>query len=139
GTSSLAQPTHRFTTQGDYIVTLEIETQGGCTASYSLPISVGEPVVVDFEADHTEGCQEDIFQFTNKSVPAGTQWFWDFPQDNSSEGEENPDHQFTYIGKHDVRLTVVNHGCYNVLVKEDYITINPPSARYNVTPDCVNK
>ncbi|TWI90689.1 gliding motility-associated-like protein [Chitinophaga japonensis] len=139
GSSSLAQPTHTFTVQGDYTVTLEIETRGGCTASYSMPISVGERVAVDFEVDHTEGCQEDIFRFTNKSVPAGTQWFWDFPQDNSAESTEHPNHQFTYIGEHDVRLTVVNHGCYNVLIKEDYITINPPAARFNVSPDCVNK
>ncbi|KAA2240478.1 PKD domain-containing protein [Chitinophaga agrisoli] len=138
-TSNLMTPSHEYTKEGDYIVTLEVETQAGCKVSATQRIEAGTKVVVDFDVDHYKGCQTDIFHFTNKSVPRGTEWLWIFPQDNSSESAENPNHQFNQIGTHDVTLTVINHGCYNTLTKPLLIEIYPPVARFNVMPDCVNK
>jgi gliding motility-associated-like protein len=138
-TSSLEQPSHNYTVRGTYTVTLEIETQTGCRETYSMTILAGERVVVDFDVDKTKGCQSDLFHFTNRSVPRGTDWLWNFPQDNSTASGENPTHQFSEMGHHDVTLTVIDNGCQSVLTKPLLIEIFPPIARFNVAPDCVNK
>lgn len=137
-TSNLAQPSHQYTTQGDFTVTLEIETQGGCRATYSQVVQAGTPSVVEFDVDKTKGCQPDIFHFTNRSVPRGDAWEWTFPQDNATANTENPAHQFSHIGVHDVTLTVINHGCRTTLTKRMLIEIYPPVARFNIGANCVN-
>ncbi|WP_298732096.1 PKD domain-containing protein [uncultured Chitinophaga sp.] len=138
-TSNLERPSHTWTTQGDFTVTLEIVTQSGCTATATAVIEAGFRSVVDFEVDKTRGCQPDIFHFINRSVPPGDEWLWQFPQDGSTETAENPAHQFNQIGQHDVILTVFNNGCPSTLVKPMLIEIYPPVARFTVLPDCVNK
>jgi gliding motility-associated-like protein len=138
-TSTQVRPSHTFTTQGDFTVTLEIVTQTGCRATYSQLVEAGIRSVVDFDVDKTRGCQPEIFHFTNRSVPRGDQWLWEFPQDNSTEAVENPGHQFSQIGVHDVTLTVYNNGCPSTLTKRMLIEIFPPVARFTVLPNCVNK
>ncbi|SFD11266.1 gliding motility-associated C-terminal domain-containing protein [Chitinophaga sp. CF118] len=142
GTSTVQIPTHTFTVEGNYVVSLTITTQGGCTQTATLPVRVGTPVVVDFTVDKTSGCQPTLFSFTNKSVPAGQEWFWTFEENNGSIGSsslENPTYVFNSIGKHDVTLVVNNNGCVRQLTKPDYIEIFPPAASFNVAqPDCGN-
>lgn len=138
-TSNQVRPSHTYTTQGDFTVTLEIVTQSGCRATYSQMVEAGIRSVVDFDVDKTKGCQPDIFHFTNRSVPPGDEWLWQFPQDNSSETVQNPAHQFSQIGVHDVILTVYNNGCPSTLTKRMLIEIYPPVARFNVVANCVNK
>ena len=137
--TNITVPSHYYSKEGDYTITLEIETKSGCKLSASHVIEAGDTVKVDFDVDHYKGCQSDIFNFTNKSVPAGTEWLWNFPQDNSGATGQNPSHQFNEIGFHDVTLTVINNGCYNILTKRLLIEINPPAARFSVLPDCINK
>lgn len=141
-TSTQKTPTHTFTAQGDYIVTLTITTRGGCTQTATYPVKVGDPVNVDFTVDKTTGCQPTNFQFTNTSTPAGTEWEWTFEESNGNNGSsslENPTHVWTTIGTHDVILTVINNGCRQTLTKTDLITIYPPSAAFVVaTPSCTN-
>lgn len=139
GTSNLQHPSHTYTTQGDFTVTLEIVTESGCRATYSQLVEAGIRSVVEFDVDRTRGCQPDIFHFTNRSVPPGDEWLWQFPQDNSSETVQNPAHQFSQIGLHDVILTVYNNGCPSTLIKRMLIEIYPPVARFTVLPNCVNK
>ncbi|WPV67311.1 PKD domain-containing protein [Chitinophaga sp. LS1] len=142
-TSTAKIPTHTFTAQGDYIVTLTITTQGGCTQTATFPVQVGTPVAVDFTVDQTTGCQPTIFHFTNTSVPAGTAWEWTFEESgntgNGSSSLEDPTYVWTSIGTHTVILTVINNGCRQTLTKTDLITIYPPSAAFLVqTVNCAN-
>lgn len=140
GTSHEASPAYTYTKQGDYTATLQIETRSGCKLTYSQPVSAGEPVKVDFEVDHTAGCQPDKFKFRNTSVPPGTEWRWVFPNDGQSEesGPE-PEHTFSNIGWHDVILTVYNHGCPSELKKTALVEIYPPAANFLATlMDCGN-
>jgi gliding motility-associated-like protein len=142
GTSNVKIPTHTFTAQGNYTVTLTITTLGGCTQTATLAVKVGTPVVVDFTVDKTSGCQPTVFNFTNKSVTAGTEWTWIFEENNGAVGGstlQNPPYVFSTVGKHDVTLIVTNNGCTQQLTKPDYIEIFPPAAKFGIlAPDCAN-
>lgn len=135
-TSSAATPTHTYTNEGIYTISLDIITASGCTARSSITISTGRIPVVDFEATPLVACEVTPVQFTNKSVPRGNQWQWLFPQDNGSSSVENPRYKFNTIGLHDVTLIVSNNGCTNFLTKPQYIKILPPIARFDVPVDC---
>jgi gliding motility-associated-like protein len=143
GTSTVKQPDHKFTVQGNYTVSLTITTKAGCTQTATLPVKVGTPVVVDFSVDKPNGCQPTIFNFTNKSVPPGEEWTWVFGENNGSTGNstlQNPQYVFTTIGKHDVMLIVNNYGCIQQLVKPDFIEIFAPAAKFEVgVVDCANR
>jgi PKD repeat protein len=142
GTATTRIPTHTFATEGTYTVKLTITTQGGCTQTATLVVRVGTPVKVDFTVDKTSGCQPTVFNFTNKSVPAGQEWTWLFEENNGTMGSstlQNPTYVFGTTGKHDVTLIVSNNGCTQQLVKPDFIEIFPPAALFAVEqPDCAN-
>ncbi|MFY0254697.1 PKD domain-containing protein [Chitinophaga sp. 30R24] len=136
--STDARPTHIFTQEGTFYVTVTITTTTGCTATATTIIRTGIRPVVDFIATPLKSCAKDPIQFTNLSSPRGTSWNWTFVQDNSTSQEENPNHQFNEIGSHDIILEVNNNGCREQLIKKDYIEIIPPIARFTTVPDCVN-
>jgi len=137
-TSTAAKPNHVFTKEGIFFVNLKITTAGGCMASGQTVITAGIKPVVDFSATPLKSCAKDPVQFTNLSVPRGTSWNWTFVQDNSNSTDENPNHQFNEIGYHDVILEVNNNGCRVQLIKQKYIQIIPPIARFTTTPDCID-
>ncbi|HVI46625.1 MAG TPA: PKD domain-containing protein [Chitinophaga sp.] len=137
-TANTAKPQHIFTTQGTYTVTLNVVTAGGCTAQANSIVRTGIKSVVDFDATPRKSCAFDVVQFKNLSVPHGESWQWVWPQDNSSSAEENPGHQFSVIGIHNVTLIVTNNGCRSQLTKPAFIQILPPVARFSTVPDCDN-
>ncbi|MCW3463367.1 PKD domain-containing protein [Chitinophaga nivalis] len=137
-TATDAAPTHIFTKEGTFTVTLRIRTASGCVATATTLIQTGTLPVVDFTATPLISCAKDPIQFTNLSKPRGTSWLWIFPQDNSTSTEENPNHHFGEIGNHDVTLIVTNNGCQAQLTKLKYIRILPPIAHFNTAPDCVD-
>lgn len=142
-TSTAASPTHTFTAQGNYVVTLIVTTSGGCTQTATTTVQAGTPVVVDFDVDKTNGCQTTIFNFTNKSTPPGTEWVWTFQENNGlpngTSSVQNPSYQFLTDGTHDVTLTVVNNGCRQTLTKRAFVDVFPPSALFVVSNvDCAN-
>lgn len=142
-TSTDPSPEHIFTTEGNFTVTLTITTRSGCTQTAQIPVRAGTPVKVDFTVDKTSGCQPDEFHFTNKSVPAGTEWEWIFdetaPVGDGSATSENPTYVWNSAGKHDVTLIVTNNGCTQQETISEMITIAAPVARFTAPrPDCIN-
>ncbi|RFS24620.1 PKD domain-containing protein [Chitinophaga silvatica] len=140
GTTGTGSPvSHTYINEGDFIVTVKIKTQSGCEATTTTALQAGTMPIIDFTANPLKSCAKDPIQFTNNSTPVNeTVWIWDFPQDNSSSSERNPNHTFNVIGSHDVILTAIHKGCQNQLVKLDYIQIIPPIANFTTAPDCVN-
>ncbi len=139
-TSSLPTPSHTYTRQGIHPVTLTLETSGGCRLVLTGAVRAGEIPVVDFDGTPKAPCADEPVQFTNLSVPRGTEWRWTFPEDNNSqESEENPDHIFRRIGLHDVTLEVSNYGCRRSLTKVDFIRILPPVADFAFTRICADR
>jgi PKD repeat protein len=113
---------------GDYYFVLK----AGCLAGGEISIAVdqlslkGERLkpVPDFSADVVSGFAPLQVQFTDKSSLA-TSWLWDFG-DGMTSNEQNPTHTYNNAGTYSVSLTATNEIGDSSLVKNDYITVNPP-------------
>lgn len=135
-------PTHEYTAQGTYNVTLTITTQTGCTQTATYQVRTGRPIDVDFSVDKDNGCPSTVFNFRDLSTPltAGVTFQWVFEENGGANGTStvrNPSYVFNTIGLHDVTLTVNNNGCLQSLTKQNFIETFPPEADFNVsTTDC---
>lgn len=131
--SASASPTHTYTAQGDYSVTLNVVTKSGCKFSFVRNdyIHTGVKSKANFSATPLEACRETPVRFTNLSDPPGVAWTWVFPQDNgATDTAENPVHHFSQLGSQDVLLIVNNNGCVDTAAKAAYIHVNPPKALF---------
>ncbi|WP_343703411.1 PKD domain-containing protein [Chitinophaga sp.] len=138
-TSTEAQPTHTYTTQGQFIINLTAELAGGCRIVRQSIVSAGEIPVVDFDANPKTPCANELVRFENLSQPRGTEWLWTFHEDGATSTQENPQREFRNIGQHSVTLMVNNYGCRRSLTKTDFITLKPPVANFGFTQSCADR
>lgn len=136
-TSALQQPTHTYNDQGTYTVTLTITTASGCTETLVVnsAVRVGTKPTADFSADPLVSCAFQPIRFTDQSSSPADQWIWSFG-DGQTATVQNPSHTYTAVGTFNVRLIVFNNGCADTMVKNNYIRILPPIARFKAQPDC---
>lgn len=139
GTSTLPAPSYTYNTQGTYNVTLTITTSTGCTEDtiFVNAIRVGTKPVANFSASPIPVCANEPVTFTDLSAPAD-EWNWDFG-DGASSLNQHPTHEYSDTGYFNVLLIATNNGCPDTLVRNAYIYVLPPVARYNITPDCTNR
>jgi len=145
-------PQWTYNEAGLYTVSLTV-SDGSNTGNETKVdyITVGEPIVADFEADPTLGSLPLYVQFTdlstggletlvteNKKINNSkviendnsrdiVSWEWDFDNNGVIDSyEQNPTHIYDYVGYYSVSLTVTdNNNNYDTLTKEDYIFVNP--------------
>lgn len=140
GTSTLPTPSHTYTSEGIFNVSVTLEISGGCRITLRGSVRAGRIPVVEFDATPKAPCADVPVQFTNLSTPPGTEWLWIFPEDdNRTESGENPSHVFRRIGLHDVTLEVSNYGCRRTLTKIDFIRILPPVAQFAFNRTCADR
>ena len=137
-TSTEATPTHIFN-EGVYDITLIITTASGCrdTAFVAQGISAGNPPNAQFDATPRNTCAYLPVVFSDLSTGTVTQWFWDFG-DGGTSILQNPEHAYTDTGYFTVTLIVINNGCPDTLIMEDYVYITPPIANFRTSFDCAN-
>lgn len=135
-TSNSATPTHTYTVQGTYNVSLIITTSTGCTDTLLInnAVRVGTNPFVDFTATPTTICALQAVQFSDLSTPAD-QWQWSFG-DGATSTTRNPRHVYDLPGNYTVTLVASNNGCPGTMVKSNFITVLPPVARFNFTASC---
>ncbi|MES1216575.1 MAG: PKD domain-containing protein, partial [Bacteroidota bacterium] len=135
-TSTLQNPSHTYPSQGTYTVSLKIVTATGCTETLVInsAVKTGTVPTVDFTASPMILCVDETVQFTNNSSPA-TEWLWSFG-DHSTSTEKSPSHLYFYSNDFDVSLTVSNNGCISVLMKPNFIRVNPPESYFEYFPNC---
>lgn len=131
-TSTLANPTHTYSNVGNYIVTFTITTQGGCVATISQIIRVGNPPYINFTVSDTEVCVNTPIIFTDQSGIGPTSYLWNF----GSATANTPNTTYTYDqpGTYTVTYTVGQNGC----TSDTSITIVvlDPLADFTFTVDC---
>jgi gliding motility-associated-like protein len=134
GTSNATNPTHTYSTAGTYTISLT-ETLNGCNSIATKNVVVLANPVPGFTADVTVSCSSPLtVNFTDQSVNAAN-YFWDFGDGNTSS-LQNPSHTYLGQGTFTVTLTVSNaFGCAQTLVKNNYITIQPPVINVLGLPD----
>lgn len=133
-TSNAQNPTHTYSTSGNFTVELTASTEEGCEDSETLDIAVFPDPVAAFDAPSTL-CRFDPVTFTNNSsIASGSidSYLWDFGDGTTSTVFE-PSHSFTAPGTFTVTLTATSDsGCIDVQTQT--ITVFP-LPNVTITPD----
>lgn len=137
--STEASPTHTFSAEGVFSISLIEITNGGCrdTVTISRGIITNIKPTVNFTASPRITCAKETVNFTNLSSGTATKWLWIFG-DNNTSSEQNPSHIYSDTGKFDIKLIVWNNGCADSIMLKDYIQINAPIAKFTETFNCKN-
>lgn len=139
GSSVLPNPTHRFTTPGAYVVTLNVTDTDRQQSETSLIITVGnaEPVP-DFDFWPKIVTTQTMVAFTDESTDTDgsiTSYAWDFGDGDVSD-DRNPIHKFNASGAITVTLTTTdNLGGVSSISKIIDVRNTPPLARFNYSPN----
>jgi len=141
-TTSIRNPAYRYDRAGNYLTTLTITNEFGCTDTVSRNLRVNNLPVADFS--YSLACQNNHTLFTDLSDSADAaieQWWWKF-RDSSTmlglAGVQNPNFIFTNVGNYTVDLIIVNgNGCTDTTTQQ--ITVNPkPISAFSYTENYEN-
>jgi len=134
GTVSYSQnPSHTYSSAGEYDVTLTVSKSGTTSDSVTKTITVSEGIPKpDADFIWLPTCPDvgETIYFTNTSTGEGIdQWSWDFDDAMDFTGKrystlQNPSHTYEYAGSYYVTLTVWNDAGSDIVGKT--ITISPP-------------
>ena len=140
-TSTAQNPSHTYTTYGNFTVTL-IATNGfGCTDTIVKPDFIRiRRAIMSVPSLPDRGC----IPFTINPLPivnsldAVTSWEWDFG-DGGSAFVQNPTHTYTVQGTYTVKLIITTStGCRDTLTINSAVQVgSKPVANFSATPNPV--
>ncbi len=139
GSSTSQNPSHQYTSAGNYTVTLTVTGPGGSDGETKTNyITVSVPPTANFTGSPTSGDAPLTVNFTNQSSGA-TSYLWDFG-DTQTSTATNPSHTYTSTGTFTVTLTATNACGSDQNVKTNYITVTctPPVANFTGSPTSGN-
>lgn len=124
-----------FTSPGTYVVSVQVTTNNGCTATATQTATVSPLPVILF--DFNGVCDGKAVQFINNSINqvGSMTYVWDFG-DGSTSSAVNPSHLFPGPGTYTVELTGTNsYGCESSTTRD--VTIYPaPVAGFTSSDVC---
>ncbi|MGB4400381.1 MAG: PKD domain-containing protein [Daejeonella sp.] len=132
---------HSYSAPGDYIVSLLVESEGGCVSSPGIPLAihVNKTPEASFTAAALK-CEDQPIQFTDKSLAnegVVVKWNWDFGDGNSSSAQ-NPAHTYTTPGKYMVKLIIeTDKGCISSVFNLDVLVNVLPTVDFEVPDFCL--
>ena len=125
GTTSTQQnPTHTYSTVGNYTVALTATNAAGSnTVTKSSYIIVTAPVqataqkpVASFTTNVTSGNAPLSIAFTGTSKGSPTTWNWSFG-DGTTSTQQNPTHTYSSAGNYSIKLTAANSAGSSMVTK----------------------
>ncbi|MBL7877461.1 MAG: PKD domain-containing protein [Cyclobacteriaceae bacterium] len=135
GTSSQKNPTYIYTLAGDYQVSLETETNFGCTNTIQKTITISQAPVVDFT--HDASCLNQGTQFQDASGSNVKAWLWSIQ--NNTYTSQNPIHSFNTTGDQSATLAVTgNNNCVSQVSKTLFIP-TPVNIDFTAQSTCASK
>jgi gliding motility-associated-like protein len=142
GSSSDALPTHTYTKEGFFSVKVTIETEDGCTDSYTLPNAVlaGHKPKASFSGTFDSICanQTQTYQNTSTNGPI-TFLQWNYLQVVDSITGEYFNVNPHDTGYRNVTLVAFNYGCSDTIVKYREVYAKPPLAKIDFQQHCDNR
>jgi gliding motility-associated-like protein len=134
-TSNAQNPTYSYANPGTYTVSLTVTSNGGCTSSDSVAITVNAPPVANFVAQST--CLNTPTNFTDVSTGSINSWQWTFGDGNTST-LQNPSNIYNAPGSYLVTITVTSDsGCVSSL-SENVQVFDLPIADFTNNIVCLN-
>jgi PKD repeat protein len=137
--SGAQNPSHTYTTAGNYTVTLTTQNSVGTSTKSKVVsvISLSKPVS-NFTFAPAAGQAPLTVQFTDTSLNTPSSWSWTFTDDFSTSNVQNPSHTFASAGTYGVLLTASNAAGAGEM-KLQTITVSPapvvtPVADFTATP-----
>ena len=140
GTSTLANPTHTYTTAGSFDVTVIVTTGPGCSDTLKVVdgVRAGNRPTVNFSGTPRDACASTSIQFTDLSSISGgviNDWYWLFG-DGGSSTDQSPSYTYNDTGHFNVTLIASNFGCSDTLKIDNYMHILPPIAVFDTAFFC---
>jgi len=142
GSNSTDQnPTHQYTTAGNYTVNLTVSNEcGNDTVSKLNYITVRPAPVADFSRAPASGNAPLTVTFTDKSTGEIDFWSWDFPGGSPSNETGKGPHTVTYssAGTYTASLNVTNE-CGSDNATASITAVSPPVFNCSCGDICVNE
>lgn len=129
-TSVSKNPTHVYTADGVYRVTLTCTSGAGCKDSITIPVDIIHPQpAAEFTSDSISICETQSVRFRDNSTGAdGTvnKWGWDFDNGSSSNLQNPATQMYNTARTYNVSLQVENtFGCKDTISKPFVVYANP--------------
>jgi len=137
GTSTDEDPSHTYTTAGDYTVSLTVTGPGGGdteTKTDYITVSVIASPIAEFSGIPTSGTVPLDVQFTDQSTGTIDTYSWTFG-DGGTSTLENPLYTYNTTGSYTVSLGVTGPGGAGTETKPFYIEVNEPGANTDYSQD----
>jgi uncharacterized repeat protein (TIGR02543 family) len=125
GTSTLKNPSHTYTSAGNYTVSLTATNGSGSdgeTKTNYITVLAPQPPVADFIASSTSVVVGETVNFTDLSTNTPTSWSWNFG-DSGTSTSQNPGHSYNAVGAYTVSLTATNAVGSDTETKTNYINV----------------
>ncbi len=123
-TSMDENPSHEYSTDGAYIVTLTSTNACGTESTTQLVNVITAPIA-DFSTNGSEGCAPMTIEFSDQSSSNTESWAWSFPGGiPASSDEQNPIVTYNTPGTYDVTLIASNAAGGNILTQSAYIVVS---------------
>jgi PKD repeat protein len=135
GTSTAQSPSHTYSAQGTYSVSLHVTNSLGSntlTKTNYISVAAPQPPVANFSGSPTNGITPLTVNFADTSSGQPTSWAWTFG-DGGTSNVQNPSHVYTVAGTYTVTLTATNIVGSNMLTKTNYITVTPPPPDFTIS------
>ncbi|HRG79280.1 MAG TPA: PKD domain-containing protein, partial [Cyclobacteriaceae bacterium] len=135
GTSIQANPRYIYNQDGDYLVSLGVSSNFGCSNTIQKTITIQPSPTVNFS--NTPACLNQPTQFTDASGADVKAWLWSIQ--NMSYTTKNVTHAFNTTGLQNAMLTVTgNNNCVSQISKTIAIPV-PVSIDFNSQSTCATK
>lgn len=135
-TSTQNNPTHVYTTLGEYDVTLTVTNTSGCISSITQTGVVqfnGYPTAA-LAIDDTTVCIGDVVNFTDQSQGSVNSYLWNFG-DGATSISANATHNYTNTGNYNISLTVTSAlGCADTITISNGVVVTKPTAQFTPFP-----